>query len=119
MNDKPDQAKIKIYRFDPTVDQEPRYENYDVPPEGWFGLKIIDTIRYIYEHFAPGLSFREPCRQQICGGCGIMVNKRPVLACDVLSEKEMTIEPVSTHRVLKDLIVNLSGVREASNESQI
>ncbi len=109
MKDKPGNAKVKIFRFDPTVDKEPRYENYEIPPEGWSEVKIIDTLRYIYEKFAPGLSFREPCRQQLCGGCAIMVNKQPVLACDALSEKEMTIEPVPKHRVLKDLIVDLSG----------
>jgi succinate dehydrogenase/fumarate reductase iron-sulfur protein len=109
MKDKPGNAKVKIFRFDPTVDKEPRYEDYEVPPEGWSQVKIIDTLRYIYEKFAPGLSFREPCRQQLCGGCAVMVNKQPVLACDALSEKEMTIEPVPKHRVLKDLIVDLSG----------
>jgi len=40
-----------------------------------------------------------------------MVNKKPVLACEAFSEKEMTIEPVPKHRVLKDLIVDLSGVK--------
>jgi succinate dehydrogenase/fumarate reductase iron-sulfur protein len=108
-----DNAKVKIFRFDPFKDKEPRYEVYEVPPEGWCDLKIIDTIRYIYEKFAPGLSFREPCRQRLCGGCAIMVNKRPVLACDALAEKEMTIEPVPKYKVLKDLIVDLSGGKDS------
>jgi len=109
MNDK---AIIKIRRFDPTVDKEPRYETYEVPPEGWGGLKVIDTLRYIYENFDPGLSFREPCRQRLCGACTVMVNNKPVLACDALSEKEMVIEPVAKYQVLKDLIVDLSGEKK-------
>jgi len=108
-----DCAKVKIFRFDPSMDKEPRYEIYEVPPEGWRDQKIIDTIRYIYEKFAPGLSFREPCHQRYCGGCAIMVNKRPVLACDALAEKEMTIEPVPKYKVLKDLIVDLSGGKDS------
>ena len=108
MKDKPGNAKVTIFRFDPTVDKEPRYETYEIPPEGWWGVKVIDTIRYIYENFAPGLSFREPCRQQLCGGCALMVNRRHVLACDVLSDKEMVIEPVPKRQVFKDLIVDLS-----------
>lgn len=55
MKDKPGKAKVKMFRFDPTIDKEPRYETYEVPSEGWFGIKVIDTIRYIYENFAPGL----------------------------------------------------------------
>jgi len=108
MDEKPGKGNVKIFRFDPSVDQEPRFENYEIPPEGWCGIKIIDTIRYIYENCAPGLSFREPCRQQLCGACTVMVNKKTVLSCDALSEKEMTIEPVPNRRVLKDLIVDLS-----------
>ena len=111
MKEKPEKAKVKMFRFDPTIDKEPRYETFEVPSEAWFGIKVIDTIRYIYENFAPGLSFREPCRQQLCGGCVIMVNKKPVLACEAFAEKEMTIEPVPKYRVLKDLIVDLSGVK--------
>ena len=86
-----DKATVKICRFDPTVDTEPRYETYEVPPEAWDGVKVIDTIRYIYENFATDLSFREPCHQQICGACTVMLNNKPVLACDAFSEKDMLI----------------------------
>jgi len=102
-----DKATVTIFRFDPTVDKEPRYETYEVPAEAWNNRKIIDTIRYIYENFAPGLSFREPCRQQLCGACAMMVNNKPVLACNAFAEKEMTIEPIPKYQVLKDLIVDL------------
>ncbi len=100
-------ATVTIFRFDPTVDKEPRYETYKVPTEAWKGQKIIDVIRYIYEHSAPGLSFREPCGHHVCGSCTAMVNKKPVLACGVLAEKEMLIEPLVGHRVIKDLAVEI------------
>ena len=99
-----DHAVIKILRFDPSADTESRYEIYEVPPEGWDGMKVIDTLRYIYENFDPGLSFREPCRQQLCGACTMVVNKKPVLACDAFSEKEMIIEPIPRRKVIKDLV---------------
>ena len=101
-----DKAVVTIYRFDPSVDREPRYETYEVPPEGWFGIKVIDTLRYIYETLDPGLSFREPCRQQLCGACAMLVNKKPVLACDAFSEKKMTIEPTRHRQVFKDLVTD-------------
>ena len=99
-----DKATVKIWRFDPSVDREPRYETYEVPPEGWDGVKVIDTLRYIYENFDPELSFREPCRQQLCGACAVMVNKKRILACDVFMEKEALIEPLPNRRVIKDLV---------------
>ncbi len=105
MNEK---AIVKIYRFDPTVDKEPWYATYEVPPEGWYDLKVIDTVRYIYENYDPGLSFSEECDQRLCGICLMLVNKKPVLACDALSEKEMVLEPIPKYRVLKDLVVDLS-----------
>ncbi len=109
MEQKTGNARVKLFRFDPTIDKQPRYEEYDIPPEGWHSMKVIDTVRYIYEHFAPGLSFREPCRQQLCGACTLTVNKKPVLACDTLSQEDMLIEPLSGRRVLKDLIVDVSS----------
>ncbi len=100
-------ATVTVYRFDPVADVGPRLESYEVPYEHWHGVKVIDTIRYIYETLAPDLSFREPCRQRVCGGCVVLVNKKPVLTCAVLSEKEMVIEPLADRRVLKDLVVAL------------
>jgi succinate dehydrogenase / fumarate reductase, iron-sulfur subunit len=95
---------VQIFRFDPSVDKEPRFETYEVPVDHWQGVKVIDTLRYLYETRAPGLSFREPCRQQVCGACAMLVNKKPVLACDAFSEQEMIVEPLPHRKVLKDLI---------------
>lgn len=101
-----EKATVKVYRFDSTIDKEPRYETYEVPPEGWQDLTVIDTLWYIYNNFDAGLSFRGPCHVQVCGNCTVMVNKKPGLACDTLATKEMVIEPVPKRRVLKDLIVD-------------
>jgi len=40
-------AMVKIFRFDPTVNKESRYESYEVHQEYWCGAKVIDTIRYL------------------------------------------------------------------------
>ena len=104
MNDK---AIVKIKRFDPSTDQEPVYQTYEVPAEGWVKHKVIDTLRYIYENLDPSLAFREPCRQRLCGACLVMVNKKTVLACNAMSEAEMVIEPVTTYPIIKDLVVEI------------
>jgi succinate dehydrogenase/fumarate reductase-like Fe-S protein len=104
-----DSAVVKILRFDPESDKEPQYETYEVPPEAWQGRKVIDTIRYIYENHSPDLAFREPCRQQLCGACLVLLNKKAVYACASFSEKEMVIEPLPKYLALKDLVVDFSG----------
>jgi succinate dehydrogenase / fumarate reductase iron-sulfur subunit len=101
-----DEATVTLYRFDPSMERDPRYESYQVPLPAWKNRRVIDVISYIYENFAPDLSFREPCRQGICGACTMMVNKKQVLACTAIAEQEMTIEPQSKFPVLKDLIVD-------------
>lgn len=107
MTDHEKEATLTVFRFDPSVDSTPRYERYTVPYEHWNGVKLIDTLRYLYETKVPDLSFREPCRQQICGACMMLVNKKPVLACNFISEVEMVIEPMVNRKVLKDLITEI------------
>ena len=102
-------AKVTIYRFDPTVDEGSRYETYVVPPEGWENLTVLDTLRYICEHLDPDLSFRESCRiKAICNICMVRLNKKTVLACDTAATAEMLIEPLPHHPVLKDLVVRFT-----------
>ena len=102
-----DIATVKIYKFDPSVDKEGRYETWEVPPEAWKGVKVIDTLRYIYEHFDGELSFREPCRQQLCGACTLVMNDKSVLACNEYSQQNMVIKPMSNRNIIKDLVVEL------------
>jgi succinate dehydrogenase/fumarate reductase iron-sulfur protein len=101
-------AIVKIRRYDPDVSKESRFDTFEVPPESYKGLKVVEALRYIYENLDHSLAFRETCGQRMCGGCMIMVNSKNVLACDALAEKEMTIEPASNRKVLRDLIVDLS-----------
>ncbi len=105
-----EEAKVTIYRFDPTVDKEPRYETYQVPAEGWKYLTVLDTIRYIYRKVDGSLAFRESCRcKQMCAACIVRLNKKNVLACDTLSTEEMLLEPVSNYPLIKDLVVQFDG----------
>jgi len=103
-----DIAIVKIKRFDPSLDKEPRYQTYEVPAEGWVQRKVIDTLRYIYENLDATLAFREPCRQRLCGACLVCVNDKRVLACDAMSEATMIIEPAAKHRLIKDLVVEIN-----------
>jgi succinate dehydrogenase/fumarate reductase-like Fe-S protein len=107
-----DKAVVKILTYNPETDKEAKLKTFEVPPEAWKGRKLIDTIRYIYENFAPALSFREPCRQGLCDGCLVLLNKKAVYACQTLSEKEMIVEPLPKHPVIKDLVVEFPSWKE-------
>ncbi len=112
------EAKVTIFRFDPTVDKESRYETYRVPEDGWKNLTVLDTLRYICEHMDPGLSFRESCRiKAICNICLVRMNKKTVLACDTQSTAEMLIEPVANYPLLKDLVVRFSDAPVAGEDT--
>jgi succinate dehydrogenase / fumarate reductase, iron-sulfur subunit len=113
-----EKATVKILRSDPLSNREPGYETFEVPFEAGAGLKVAAVLRYIYENLDPSLSFRETCNQSYCGACLVRVNNRNVLACDALAEKEMIIEPAGNHKVLKDLIVELSREEGGAVESQ-
>lgn len=98
-------CRARIYRFDPSVDKEPSYVLYTIPWENWHERKVLDVLKYIYENLDPGLSFRNSCDLEWCGCCTLRVNGKSVLACGAAAEREMVIEPLPKHKVLKDLVV--------------
>lgn len=96
-------AKVKIFKFDPAVDKEPRYDTYEVPYEGH---SVLDVLIYIYEKYDPGLSFRHGCKIGYCSCCPILVNGKPAFSCQKVAEKEMTLEPHPKFNIIKDLVVD-------------
>jgi|GEM_PF-783144 len=101
-------AEVKIFRFDPSVDKEPRYEVYQVPYQG---LTVVDVCSYILREQDPTLSFRFGCDGaggERCGACPILVNGTPALGCKRPAEKEMVLEPHPKFEVLKDLAIDFS-----------
>ena len=39
---------VKVFRFDPSVDKEPRYQTYQVPFEK--GMSAMSALDYIYQN---------------------------------------------------------------------
>jgi succinate dehydrogenase/fumarate reductase-like Fe-S protein len=105
-------AQVKVFRFDPKVDKEPRYETYQTLYEGY---TVLDVLLYIYENLDPTLSFRYGCAggsYEQCGACPVLVNGKPALSCKRLAEEEMTIEPHPKFEVIKDLVIDPQRVKE-------
>lgn len=99
-----DPSKISIFRYDPAADQEPRYDQYQIPynPD----QTILDSLKYIQKEHDRSLSFRGECGYQMCGTCGVRVNGKPALACNTRMKREMVIEPLLDIPVIKDLVVD-------------
>lgn len=100
-----------IYRYNSKKKGKLRYESYEVPFSK--GMTVLDVIAYVYKYLDPTLAFRYECRQGICGTCGVMINKKPVLSCSTQIDgniKTQMIEPLANFPVEKDLIINLEPV---------
>jgi succinate dehydrogenase / fumarate reductase iron-sulfur subunit len=99
-----------VYRFEPAVDKEPRYQEYLVEAEPTD--KILDCLNKIRWEQDPTLSYRSSCAHGICGSDALMINGRIELACqrlvrDFKTANNFVIEPLPLFKVIKDLIVDM------------
>lgn len=98
-------------------DEKQRYQVYkvDAPPCESV-LNLLKRIRFEHD---PSLAFRWSCGNGKCGGCAVMVNKKPVLACREIAGLELVIEPLPGFAVISDLVVHrapyLCRLEKASN----
>lgn len=101
-------AKVKVFRFDPSMDKEPRYKTYEVPL--CEHMSVLGVLDYIYKNIDSSLAFYFACRNfhniPRCHGCDLFVNGRAKFACCTLATEEMTIEPPISigFEVIRDLI---------------
>lgn len=105
------QVTFKIFRFNSESDYLPYYKTFvlEVNHEEVV-LDILNRVKWDHDGT---LSYRRSCRHGICGVCSIKINGKAILACKSrlfdlikLFGTELTIEPLSTKRVVKDLIVD-------------
>ena len=95
---------ITVRKFDPTRDKEPFYITYKVPYKR--EMRVLEALDYIVEELGESVAYQWYCGVKKCGGCGLNINKRPMLACWEPVQKEMIIEPMPHMPVLKDLVVD-------------
>lgn len=74
------------------------------------GTTILDVLKFIKRNIDGSLSFRYQCEMGSCGSCGVVVNGRPVLACQTeilsLKKEKLVIRPLYNFPVIKDLVVD-------------
>jgi len=110
-------VNFKVFRFNADEDYLPYYENYDMDVTSEeVVLDILNRIKWDHDG---SFSYRRSCRHGICGACAIKVNGRSTLACKEsmndmveLFGSELTIEPLSKKRAIKDMIIDKSDFWE-------
>lgn len=104
-----DLGVVRIHRYDPGVDDEPRVEVFEGVP--YVGRTVMDVLRDLYETRDRSLAFRCSCRAGLCTVCRMKVNGKSVMACMRMADKDMLIEPPGTGGLIKDLVTTLDGAR--------
>lgn len=95
---------VKILRYNPEVDKEPYYEEFEY--EYKKGMTILDVLNYVYENVDSALNYSYCCRNGHCGLCGLTVNGKAVLACKTPALPNTIIEPLRNISVIKDLVID-------------
>ena len=96
--------KVRILRFNPAISEEPFYHGYEVPFVE--SLTVLMSLNYIYENIDSSLAYYYSCRTGKCGGCTVMVSGKAVQACATIVKGDITVEPLSGYKVIKDLVVD-------------
>ncbi|MHB8283412.1 MAG: succinate dehydrogenase iron-sulfur subunit [Caulobacteraceae bacterium] len=102
---------FKVYRYDPEVDANPRWDTYDVAVDQC-GPMVLDAILHIKNTMDPTLALRRSCREGVCGSCSMNIGGRNTLACthawaDVPGNV-ITLSPLPHMPVIKDLVPDLT-----------
>ena len=113
-------VKIKAFRFNAERDYLPYTKEYEM--EVGKDDLILDLMNRIKWEHDGSFSYRRSCRHGICGACGIKVNGKPVLACKQnaielldLFNNDITLEPQSKKRAIKDMIIDKGDFWEKHN----
>ena len=110
--------KVKVQKYDPSVDTEPSMKEYDV--EYHENMTILEALVKINAEQEP-IVFDYSCRGRTCGRCAICYNGTPALACVTLVDENGTNEITSLpgFPIIRDLIVDKSKVHERVSAIEI
>jgi len=103
---------LEITRFDPET-RLSWVQTYQVEAGGI--LRFVDVFREINDEQDPTLAWSSSCEHAQCGSCAIMVNGKPLLACELLvrdaveqfDTTSFRVKPITIAPVLRDLVVDL------------
>jgi succinate dehydrogenase/fumarate reductase-like Fe-S protein len=100
---------IKVFRYDPDCDKEPRYQEYHLPLEE--EISVLVLLTRIQQELDGSLSFRSfCCGLQMCRSCLMRVNGKRKFGCITLVKpgETLTIDPLTfPEGHIKDLVVEI------------
>ena len=105
-----DTVRVRLQRFDPSRDEAPYMESYEVPYTKL--MRVLDVLNYIAEDLEEDLAYRWYCGVKKCGTCAVRVNGREVLSCWEAAEPDMVIEPLRHAPVIRDTVVDREPYEE-------
>jgi len=112
---------IRAFRFNAETDYLPYYKNYEM--EVGKDELVLDLMNRIKWEHDGSFSYRRSCRHGICGACAIKVNGKAVLACKQnaielldMFDNDITLEPQSKKRAVKDMIIDKGDFWEKHEE---
>jgi succinate dehydrogenase / fumarate reductase iron-sulfur subunit len=102
------ERNFKIWRGDTKGGD---FVNYKVHVDE--GMVVLDVIHRIQSEQANDMAVRWNCKAGKCGSCSVEINGKPKLACmskmsDYGEDELITVQPVKTFPVIKDLVTNVS-----------
>lgn len=100
-----EKAEIKIRRYDPALGRE-TWQHFRVST--WKDRSLLDVLNEIQVTQDPSLAVRCLCNQGCCGGCAVLLNRQPVLACQEPAQAVMEVEPHPGFQVIRDLVIDYS-----------
>ena len=120
--------KVRILR-QRTPEDEPYWEefNYD-GPENNTVAGLLDYINYNDDivntkgEITARIGWENSCLQGVCGACAMVVNDKPVLACQTFIKDlggTVTIRPLRKFPVIHDLIVDRSSIQQNLVEDNV
>ena len=89
---------------------------------------VLDALNYTDDLFdtegnpAERIQWECSCMQAICGGCAMVINGVPALACNTFADEvkggDIVLEPLSKFPVVADLVVDRSVIYENLNQAK-
>lgn len=108
------QLELNIDRFDPDSERS-WVQTYRL--EAGRILRFTDLLRKINQEQDPSLAWNSSCEHAQCGSCSMIINGRPLLACELLVENAVTlfettvfsIKPLTIAPRVRDLVVDFEA----------
>jgi succinate dehydrogenase/fumarate reductase iron-sulfur protein len=112
---------LEISRYDPDTNLS-WIQSYQVEAGGI--LRFVDVFRKINDEQDPTLAWASSCEHAQCGSCGIIVNGKPMLACELLvrdaveqfNTHSFSLRPLTIAPVIRDLVVDLEKAYDKIHE---